>query len=468
MTRPLRAVAASFCVAALAACAQVDASRDAEQYRRVLDEALPPLDDVAPDAPLSLDQAMAMAGRHEERLGLSGEDYVQALVEKNRAVASFLPTLAFRPTYAIGDAPPGTGRSEGGGLGAILVHRGDTLQSFDAPVVGHLNVFRGFGDVANLHAAEAVVAQRRELLLDLQATVMLNVAQTYYLVLRAERGVDVLGDSLRLQEARLADIEQQLANGLATKLAVAQTHAQVDSVRVQLVRAKSDVANGRNTLALVIGAPSAPNPLVDSYAVPDQVAGVSAFEHEATETRADVAAARHALEATRHDVDAAVAQYYPSVSIDVAGFLRREMYDDASKWNALLGVNLPIFSAGEIEADVRTAWSRVRQAALNESAVRRGALHDVQTAYENLDASRRRIVDLADEVKAAEEAFAQAQSAFQNGLGINLDVLSAQDQVLEARLELAGAQFDRTVFYLDLLRAAGRRLGGVEPTARPR
>jgi outer membrane protein len=465
--RAARRVAAAAFVASLAACAQVDASHDPDEYRRVLDAAMPPIDDVAPNAPLSLEQAMAMAGRHEERLGLSGEDYVQALIDKNRALAAFLPTLSFRPSFVVGDAPPGTGHTEGGGLGATLVHRGDTLQSLDAPVVGHMNVFRGFGDVANLKAVESIIAQRRELLLDLQSTVMLNVAQTYYLVLRAERGVEVLDDSLRLQEARLKDIEQQLANGLATKLAVAQTRAQVDSVRVQLVRAKSDVKNGRATLALVVGAPSVPNPLADTFVVPEKVGDEAAFEREATETRADIVAARHALEAARHDVDAAVAQYYPSVTIDVQGFLRREMYDDSSKWNALLGVNLPIFSAGQIEADVRTAWSRVRQAALSESAVRRAALHDVQTAYENLDESRHRIVELEDEVRSADEAYTQARNAYQNGLGINLDVLAAQDQVLEAKLELAAAQFDRTVFYLDLLRAAGRLVREVAPTVAP-
>lgn len=451
----------------LAGCAQVDAAHDDRQYRDVLEGTVPPVADVTLLEPLSVERAMAMACFHDERLGVRGEDYVQALIAKNRAVSIFLPTLSFRPSFSVGDAPPGTESRSGGGLGAIYVHRGDTLQSLDAPVVGHVNVFRGFGDIADLRAAEAIVAGRRELLLDLQATVMVNAAQTYYEVLRAEKTVEVLAESVKLQEARLADVEGQFANGLATRLAVSQTRAQVDGERVLLVGAQSDVVNGRSTLALVIGVHAAPNPLSDSLAVPEDVGAEETFEHDALENRRDILAAQDAVEAARRGIDSAMAQYYPSVSIDVQGFLRREMWSDASRWDALLAVNLPIFSAGQIEADVRTAWSRLRQAALDESSVRREALHDVQTAYENLATSRRRIVELEDAVRAADDAFSQAQSAFRAGLGINLEVVTAQNALLVARLGLTGARFDRTVFWLDLVRATGR-LPAVADAAAPK
>jgi outer membrane protein TolC len=77
----------------------------------------------------------------------------------------------------------------------------------------------------NLRAAEFTIAERRDLLLDVQATVLLNVALVYYQVLRSERSVEVLRNSLKLREARLADMQQQFNNGLATRLSVAQTRA---------------------------------------------------------------------------------------------------------------------------------------------------------------------------------------------------------------------------------------------------
>ena len=55
---------------------------------------------------------------------------------------------------------------------------------------------------------------------------------------------------------------------------------------------------------------------------------------------------------------------------------------------------------------------------------------------------------LRDEVKAADESDGQAQAAFRNRLGVNPNVVTTQDLLLNARLQLAAAQFDRTVFDL--------------------
>jgi outer membrane protein TolC len=278
----------------------------------------------------------------------------------------------------------------------------------------------------------------------------------------------VLRNNLKVQEARLADVEQQFRNGLAIRLSVAQSRAQVDATRVTLLQAGSDVRNGRSTLALLCGVSSVDGPLTGGFAAPVQALAEEEFELDALATRQDLRAAQNAITAARESVRVAFAQYYPSVSLNVSGFLYREFFSDASKWNAILSANLPIFAAGIIEADVRTAWSRLRQAALNESLVRREVLHDVQIAYENLATADRRIHELQDQVAASKEAFEQAQNAFRNNLAINLDVLTAQDQLLTAELQLTGAQFDRTVFYLDLLRASGHLHEiASAPTTRP-
>jgi len=441
--------------AGLAGGCQTDADRDPQEYRKVLDATVVPADDPPADQPLTLERAMAVASRRDEFLARRGEDYVQALLQKNRIVSTFLPTLSFAPSYVIGDRPPGGTAIPNSGLsGAYAVH-GDTLSKFEAPLVGELNLFNGFGDVANLHSIEAIIAQRHELLLDLQSTVLLNVAQAFYAVLRSERQVEVLQRALATEEARLADVEARLEHGLATRLAVAQTRAQVDQTRVVLLIAQSDVKNGRTTLARVVGLPSIPQPLEDSLAVPAAVAPEPELEQTALERRRDLAAARSAIEAARHGVDSAMSQYYPSVTLDVNAFLFRQSYADASHWNALLSANLPIFTAGRIEAEVRIAWSFLRQAALDESALRRFVLHDVATAWENLDASLRRITALEDAVAAASEALDRANDAFSLGLAVNLDVLAAQDALRQAELALSGARFDRSVFYLDLRRAIG-------------
>ena len=90
--------------------------------------------------------------------------------------------------------------------------------------------------------------------------------------------------------------------------------------------------------------------MTDGFAVPADRSSEADLEKEALASRQDLRAAANAIEAARQSVQVAVAQYYPSVSLNVSGFLYREFYGDASKWNAVLSANLPIFSAGIIEA----------------------------------------------------------------------------------------------------------------------
>jgi len=468
----------------LAGCS-VDQKEEVATYRKVLDAAVPP-PTTKPAGPLTLDHALQLANQSSETLGERGEDYLQALIDKNRAVANFLPTVTFQPAYTVEDRY----KPKGGSSVTLTTSGGDTvpfqsapssvttvstgyrplgdnaLQKFEAPVVGNINLFRGFGDRAFLSQTESIIEQRKQLLLDAQFTVLVNVAQVFYQVLRSEEELDVLRNSVKLQEARVKDEENRLSNGLSTNLAVAQVRAQLNNTRALLAAAEGDVINGRTTLAYLIGEPIGERSLVNNLLVPDPRPDVTMFERDALDHRPDLMAARSQMVAARAAVDVAFSQYYPSVNLNVEGFLYREYFADASKWNAVLSANIPIFSAGRIQADVRTAWSRLRQAALIESDARRSTLRDVQNAYQNLLTAERRIKELEGAVSAANEALRQSQAALANNLGLTLDVLTAQDALLNSQLQLNSAQFDRSVFYLDLLRTTGKLPVGL-PTTRP-
>ena len=464
-------------VALLVAGCAIDQDKETAQYKRELNVYATPAPTYNALKPLTLIDAMALANAHNERLARGGEDYLQAIIDKNRAVANFLPTLTFQPAYTIQDAPRGrlAGTSNTGGTGTGVTPgaggggttgtvtgtgsyrklTGGTQHRFEAPLVGSINLFRAGADVANLKVAQSNIEAQRQLLLDLQAATMLSVAESYYAVLRAERSAAVLTNTLQLQQARLRDVEQQFNNGLATRLAVAQTRAQLENTRVLLVQAQSDVVNGRSTLALIVGVDSVGGPLRDDFRAPLALPTLAEWQESGLRVRPDLAALLAQQQSFRDAVQVAVARYYPSVSLNVSGFLYREFYDDASRWNGILSANLPIFSAGLIRADVRTAWSLLRQASLDLSYGQRQARTEIAQAFENFTAAGKRIDALRDEVAAADEAYQQSRAAFQNGLGLNLDVLTSQDQLLSAQLDLSAAEFDQAVFYLDLRRAAG-------------
>ena len=89
----------------------------------------------------------------------------------------------------------------------------------------------------------------------MQQTIFLDVAQTYYQVLNAERSVLVLTNSVKVQDANVADIVDREHAGVARPLDVAQAQAQDSSTRADLITARENVKNTRTMLAYLIDAP---------------------------------------------------------------------------------------------------------------------------------------------------------------------------------------------------------------------
>jgi outer membrane protein TolC len=425
----------------------VDQAKVVALYRKVLEGQAPAATrpagaEIARGQVLTLAGAMGMAARDNERLAIGGEEYVQALIDKERAVSVFLPTIALAPTFQAMEQ---------------FDHVRTPLfpqHTVDVPVTLQANV-HGVRDWSNVRGAALTAEQRRELLLDLQATLLLETARIYYGVLRSEQAVRVLEQSLSLQERHVQDVSDKLAQGVVRRLDLEQARARAAGTRVQLTDARHAVVVGRSTLAFLLGVARVDGDQEDAFAVPGEVEGVDAWMATAEERRRDLRGAERAQRAAREGVNAAVGQYYPSVGVNLNAFLTRETIPDDSSFTALLGVNVPLFTAGRIHADVRTAWSRYRQSALAAQMLRREVREQVEQAYAALGASGQRVSDLETEVTAAEEAQRIAAESYAAGVVTSLDVLDAQDRLLTAQLELSGGRYQRIVNFLALERAAG-------------
>jgi outer membrane protein TolC len=441
----------------------IDQQKEVALYRQILDgPSSRPAVTYQPGDPLSLTDALLLANQHNEQLAVSGENYVQALIDKDRAVSTFLPTISLVPSYSIAqvDDDSGARRLFGGTTGdpvelqsrsSIASGRGN----WDTPVNANWNVFRGFRDYANLKRSASEIDRLKAALLDLKAVVLLDVASTYYNVLRSESTVRVLESSSGIQDARVGEMRARDRVGSARKLDVAQAEAQAANTRAQLAAARADVQNARALLAFLSGAPVREAPLVDRLAVPDAAEDLTAALSRAQNGRQDLVSARAATASATQSIQAAVGSYYPSISLNFNEYLSRMSEPTGSMYNGLVSFNFPIFTGGRIHADVRTAWSQYRQSVSQESYLRRQVEQEARTSVENLKASGQRLRELRVAVEAAQQALDVAEGNYRAGSGIYLERLVAQDQLLSAQLQLTSEEYNRKLNYLNLLRVTG-------------
>jgi outer membrane protein TolC len=431
----------------MSGCA-VNQAQDIRTYREVLDsgqtlEALA----LSNEEVVSLKRAFALANANNEQLASAGEDYLQALIDKDRAFAKFLPTIRFAPSYLRQEK---TSLAAGNPLISKIVRQ----KTYDAPLQGEMNV-NLLQDTADIWAASSGAEQRRALLLDRQSILLLDVAQTYYQVMRSEQQVQMLEHSVQVQLQRVNDMEVQQKAGVARPVDLAQTQAQLAQTRGSLIQAKNDVANGRAMLAQLIGVESIRNHLTGGVEVPDESGSADELLDLAHTHRQDLLAAGLQVKKAAEHLEAAWSGYFPSVSLNLTRYLSRESFPDDVDWTGLIEVHVPIFSAGLVHADIRTAYSKLRQAHLAESALNRTVLKELRIALENLNDDTEQIHQLKIRLDAANEALRQAEAAYSAGLGTNLERFVAQDQLLSAELSLTEEIFNHIVDYLRLLRTVG-------------
>lgn len=443
-------------LAFLAAAGCVDQAKEVAKYQKQLN-ALPGVASMPVPAsytPLTLQEAMRLAEQYNESLGLSGETYLQALITRDREFSTFLPQISIGPNLS--EQQPVRGNS-------------GPVHNFSVPLNLNQNLFNGFRDEAQIEADTATVEQQRQLLLNEQQAILIDVVTAYYAVLTNERSVAVYTSSLAEQDERVRQARAQYRLQMGTPLAVAQSESQASSTRVQLIQAKASVVTARAALQFIIGSPAMDRPLTDGFQTPPQSnRPVEAWLVDADSTRQDLKATVAAVVAARQQVRVAMGEYLPSVTLDMSYFIYKESQPLNEKLSGALSANIPIFTGGQIEADVRTALSQLRAALLTQSQTRRQVEDDIRTAYVNLQSSRDQITELRVELDATRRALEQAQGQYTVGTATNLDVLTAVDALLSTQLQLATQEYQEKIAYMTLLQKVGvLNLAVAVPTMQP-
>ncbi len=432
-------VAAALATGALAtgACA-VDGSADPALYRDVLyagaGDAVPA---DAPGTPQDVVLSMRLANAANETLRVEGEAYVRVLLERRRVAARFLARFDLEPEVSL-DERTGHGRHSG----------------LDAPVRGDF-ALDPVADSADTDAAALDALRARAELLAAQDALLLDTARAHFAVLRAERRADVLRASIAFQGARIDDARARVEAGVARPLDVALSESRAADSQVALVAAETEAREARNLLGFLTARDATATPLAPPVARADDTRDVAALRAAALAARPEVEAAACDVDAQAAGVRAAYGRFWPSIEADFTGFLSRDSEPTALDWTSAVRISLPLFDAGLIELDVRTALSRLRAAHATLALVRRSVARDVDDALEHLDAARRRIDALHVRRAAAERSREQAEGLWAAGLGTNLERLAAQDELLSADLDLTDAELLVALRRLELLRATG-------------
>ena len=347
-------------------------------------------------------------------------------------------------------------------------------RSLNAGVDLGVPIYSG-GAVKNaVRSAEQRVEAGRADLRATESAIFSRVVAAYMDVLRGQALVSLSANQVDVLSVNVDATSDRFEIGDLTRTDVAQSEARLAVAQSDLRSAQANLIAARETyIALVGDAPTdlAPPPPLPGF--PDDVATAVDI---ALESNPDLIAARERAAAAGYDIDVAGSGRLPRVSVfagyDYQNFLgsvadgRLDPTDpdspivpsDQTAAGASMGVSLrlPIFQGGRTAALQRQAQARASAALENVIAAERDVISQVRASWSSWQASLAIIESSQSAVSAAELSLEGVRAENSIGNRTILDVLNAEQELLQSRVQLVTARRNAYVAGFSLLAAMGR------------
>ncbi|WP_372422657.1 TolC family outer membrane protein [Salinarimonas chemoclinalis] len=320
------------------------------------------------------------------------------------------------------------------------------------------SIYNGGRTAASVRQAESQVFAARQNLEASVQDVLFQAVQAYMNVLRdtailnlQTNNLDVLGEQLRQTQDRF-DV------GEVTRTDVAQSEARVAAARSQAILGEANLRSSIAVYRRIVGVD--PRSLQPGSVPQNLIPGtIDAAVQTALAENPNIIAARHALDAAQAQVRLVEGELLPSLGVQGSVSHRYSSSiagDSATSAQIVARLDVPLYQGGEVSARVRQAKEVAQQRRFDVELVREQVRAAVIAAFGQYEASTAQIVAAQAQVSAAETALTGVREEARVGQRTTLDVLNAQQELLNARVNLITAQRDRVVAGYSVVQAMGR------------
>ena len=314
----------------------------------------------------------------------------------------------------------------------------------------------GVGDskvkAAEFLALAAALTQNRVL-----QDVVFLVEQSYYQYL----GTDALVKSnelfLKSVQTSLDATQRRREAGLATVADVYRAETQVAQGQLNLTRSKGGLEKARGALASAVGLPvNAPlrvQSIEEAPRIGEITGSLESMLARAKASRADLVAAEAQAQAARAQAEAAARERYPTFTVNAqtgVTYFAHDRPQNKTDTNTIsLTMSVPLFTGFNRTYTIRQAEARAAQSEAAREALTRQAELEVWQSYYDVRTAADGVNTTAVQLKAAQQTAEATLARYQSGFGSLLDLITAQVDESNARVQ-------RIQSYLDWFVAVAR------------
>ncbi|HSV00797.1 MAG TPA: TolC family outer membrane protein [Roseiarcus sp.] len=371
-----------------------------------------------------------------------------------KANAGYLPTVEASGNIGIqrGQANIITGAGESPSTNFLAKPRGVALQASET-------VFNGSRTLNSIRQAESQVFGAREQLRNTEQNTLLSALTAYMDVLEDTAILGLDRNNVDVLREQLRETRDRFTVGEVTRTDVAQAEASLASAQAIALSAEATLQAAVARYRQFIGdqptslAPVKPlvRPLPKS--LPEAIS-ISQIEHPA------IGGSLHGIDAAQLQVKIAEGALYPTIGVSASVSQQYDVNGEPGIHvlsGQIMGqINIPIYQGGAEYAATRQAKESLSQQEIQTDSLRNQVRQAVVAAWGLNEASVGVVRAARAAVSANEVALTGVREEAKVGQRTTLDVLNAQQALLQARTTLVQAEHDQVVDSYSLLSAIGR------------
>ncbi|MGM9733711.1 MAG: efflux transporter outer membrane subunit [Prevotella sp.] len=385
--------------------------------------------------------------QHNTDLLTSEQRILEAEATLRSARLALLPSLSLSLQGAV---------SSFDGQKAVKTYSLPLTTSWEADVSGKLRNAR--------RQSKALYEQSIDYKQAVQSQLISNIANCYYTLLMLDEQLQISRETEQSWAETVAATRAMVSAGMANEAGVAQMEAARNSVSVSILDTQEQINQVENSMAKLLS--STPRHItrgsLAQQSMPESVS--CGIPLSLLSARPDVRVAERQLEYAFYGVNAARSALYPSITLSGSvGWTNNGggIVSNPAKILAEAAAQLtqPIFAQGKLRGQLKIAKAQQEEARLSFTQTLLDAGVEVNDAYTQYQTAIGKTAHLDQQVENLEKAEKSTLLLMEHGTSTYLDVLTARQSLLSARLTQVANRFSCLQGVVNLYKALG---GGAE------
>jgi len=374
----------------------------------------------------------------------AADEDVAVAASAMRGVLGWTSNITSRKTQALSDA---------GGFGG---QKTDTVaNTASVGLTASITLYDGGRNKYALEAAKEAVLSTRQTLVGVEQQVLLSTVSTYMEVLRSRKTVTLRQNNLRVIKEELRAARDRFEVGEVTKTDVALAEARLAASVSALAVAEGERAQAEESYKQTVG--SSPKGLTAPGRLPKLPNSAAASKKSAVQNHPDIIAIQHDIKQAEYNMKRAEGAYHPTVSLSSSlNYTDQEADDFQRSGSVSLSAEGSIYTGGRLPALLRQATARrdAQRSVLHLTRLR--LEQEAGSAFALLQMARSGREASEEQIRASRVAFEGVREEAKVGARTTLDVLNAEQELLDAQAGLISAEADEQIAAYRLLAQMGK------------